>query len=581
MKRWLTGVLSVCLVLVSVGPVGVLAESDVTVKEAVSALATHLYQADYLDGGLAVDVDVAFDGGREGVQGEFEGQVAMQWEPFFAVTLDSSFDGRSFSTWNNESIDFSGMFDLLLSHGQLFFAYDLEAPEVTSQDWESLDWSMPVAQRWSRADSEMDAWLADLVDGPVYDYLEPQLSLTEAAEGDGYLMALQLFETDEEVDELFTLMDDKLGDSGMMRLVDGRLLIMVLQLLQLSDLEVSIELELTQDFFPERLLVEVTDGLQESAMAQVESDSQADEEDVEPYQGNNPSIIGDMSLSFTLTEPEASSVEIPETLMDRYSGLSYEKLYERLKALMDLAVEARDADGASGAADAADDVDDYGLGLGPEDFDALFGPAMSDSGYFRVYAAPFQDFAFDLNVYGSGQSDNVSDFTANLSERENLASGDLSSGQRLALLQAVVASPTTSPTFEELDENFQDYHVMAYPYEISSNRASEGWTFAWDTKELMGYRVFSDQLMDRADLALTEAEIEALLADDATVLNDVIAAFGEDWQGALTLQDGAEEENQMHFSWRYYTDRPAGWITVTTDDSLKILDYQLSGFSLD
>ena len=578
MKRWLTGVLSVCLVLVSVGPVGVLAESDVTVKEAVSALATHLYQADYLDGGLAVDVDVAFDGGREGVQGEFEGQVAMQWEPFFAVTLDSSFDGRSFSTWNNESIDFSGMFDLLLSHGQLFFAYDLEAPEVTSQDWESLDWSMPVAQRWSRADSEMDAWLADLVDGPVYDYLEPQLSLTEAAEGDGYLMALQLFETDEEVDELFTLMDDKLGDSGMMRLVDGRLLIMVLQLLQLSDLEVSIELELTQDFFPERLLVEVTDGLEESAMAQVESDSQADEEDVEPYQGNNPSIIGDMSLSFTLTEPEASSVEIPETLMDRYSGLSYEKLYERLKALMDLAVEARDADGASGA---ADDMDDYGLGLGLEDFDALFGPAMSDSGYFRVYAAPFQDFAFDLNVYGSGQSDNVSDFTANLSERENLASGDLSSGQRLALLQAVVASPTTSPTFEELDENFQDYHVMAYPYEISSNRASEGWTFAWDTKELMGYRVFSDKLMDRADLALTEAEIEALLADDATVLNDVIAAFGEDWQGALTLQDGAEEENQMHFSWRYYTDRPAGWITVTTDDSLKILDYQLSGFSLE
>lgn len=581
MKRWLTGVLSVCLVLVSVGPVGVLAESDVTVKEAVSALATHLYQADYLDGDLAVDVDVAFDGGREGVQGEFEGQVAMQWEPFFAVTLDSSFDGRSFSTWNNESIDFAGMFDLLLSHGQLFFAYDLEAPEVTSQDWESLDWLMPVAQRWSRADSEMDAWLADLVDGPVYDYLEPQLSLTEAAEGDGYLMALQLFETDEEVDELFTLMDDKLGDSGMMRLVDGRLLIMVLQLLQLSDLEVSIELELTQDFFPERLLVEVTDGLEESAMAQVESDSQADEEDVEPYQGNNPSIIGDMSLSFTLTEPEASSVEIPETLMDRYSGLSYEKLYERLKALMDLAVEARDADGASGAADAADDVDDYGLGLGLEDFDALFGPAMSDSGYFRVYAAPFQDFAFDLNVYGSGQSDNVSDFTANLSERENLASGDLSSGQRLALLQAVVASPTTSPTFEELDENFQDYHVMAYPYEISFNRASEGWTFAWDTKELMGYRVFSDQLMDRADLALTEAEIEALLADDATVLNDVMAAFGEDWQGALTLQDGAEEENQMHFSWRYYTDRPAGWITVTTDDSLKILDYQLSGFSLD
>ena len=149
MKRWLTGVLSVCLVLVSVGPVGVLAESDVTVKEAVSALATHLYQADYLDGDLAVDVDVAFDGGREGVQGEFEGQVAMQWEPFFAVTLDSSFDGRSFSTWNNESIDFAGMFDLLLSHGQLFFAYDLEAPEVTSQDWESLDWSMPVAQRWS------------------------------------------------------------------------------------------------------------------------------------------------------------------------------------------------------------------------------------------------------------------------------------------------------------------------------------------------------------------------------------------------------------------------------------------------
>ena len=248
---------------------------------------------------------------------------------------------------------------------------------------------------------------------------------------------------------------------------------------------------------------------------------------------------------------------------------------------MDLAVEARAADGASGAADAADDVDDYGLGLGLEDFDALFGPAMSDSGYFRVYAAPFQDFAFDLNVYGSGQSDNVSDFTANLSERENLASGDLSSGQRLALLQAVVASPTTSPTFEELDENFQDYHVMAYPYEISFNRASEGWTFAWDTKELMGYRVFSDQLMDRADLALTEAEIEALLADDATVLNDVIAAFGEDWQGALTLQDGAEEENQMHFSWRYYTDRPAGWITVTTDDSLKILDYQLSGFSLE
>ena len=82
-------------------------------------------------------------------------------------------------------------------------------------------------------------------------------------------------------------------------------------------------------------------------------------------------------------------------------------------------------------------------------------------------------------------------------------------------------------------------------------------------------------------LALTEAEIEALLADDATVLNDVIAAFGEDWQGALTLQDGAEEENQMHFSWRYYTDRPAGWITVTTDDSLNILDYQLSGFSLE
>lgn len=318
MKRWLTGVLSVCLVLVSVGPMGVLAESDVTVKEAVSALATHLYQADYLDGDLAVDVDVAFDGGREGVQGEFEGQVAMQWEPFFAVTLDSSFDGRSFSTWNNESTDFAGIFDLLLSHGQLFFAYDLEAPEVTSQDWESLDWLMPVAQRWSRADSEMDAWLADLVDGPVYDYLEPQLSLTEVAEGEGYLMTLQLFETDEEVDELFTLMDDKLGDSGMMRLVDGRLLIMVLQLLQLSDLEVSIELELTQDFFPERLLVEVTDGLEESAMAQVESDSQADEEDVEPYQGNNPSIIGDMSLSFTLTEPEASSVEIPETLMDRY-----------------------------------------------------------------------------------------------------------------------------------------------------------------------------------------------------------------------------------------------------------------------
>ena len=122
---------------------------------------------------------------------------------------------------------------------------------------------------------------------------------------------------------------------------------------------------------------------------------------------------------------------------------------------------------------------------------------------------------------------------------------------------------------------------MAYLYEISFNRASEGWTFAWDTKELMGYRVFSDQLMDRADLALNEAEIEALLADDATVLNDVIAAFGEDWQGALTLQDGAEEENQMHFSWRYYTDRPAGWITVTTDDSLKILDYQLSGFSLE
>lgn len=114
----------------------------------------------------------------------------------------------------------------------------------------------------------------------------------------------------------------------------------------------------------------------------------------------------------------------------------------------------------------------------------------------------------------------------------------------LEKVQEVINHPDALPSFSEVDENYKDYYFEFIQDEMSYITGTYSMTYDWASKDLIQLEV-GQANYGRANLTVTQAEIDELKQSDKLNIQDVIDVVGDNWTYVQNLQ-----ENSHSFIWQ-------------------------------
>lgn len=144
------------------------------------------------------------------------------------------------------------------------------------------------------------------------------------------------------------------------------------------------------------------------------------------------------------------------------------------------------------------------------------------------------------------------------------------SEEDLALVKDTLANLSSLPSFEDLDAAYEDYDFSFIQDEMTYISGSQSFTYAWDSKELLKYEV-GQANYGRANLTITQADIDKLNEIDDLGIQRVIETIGENWTYVYDVQTGNRQ-----FIWK---DPLGKTISVDVTDELMVNKIEAKGLN--
>lgn len=144
------------------------------------------------------------------------------------------------------------------------------------------------------------------------------------------------------------------------------------------------------------------------------------------------------------------------------------------------------------------------------------------------------------------------------------------SEEDLELVKDTLANLTSLPSFEALDAAYEDYDFSFIQDEMTYISGSQSYTYAWDSKELLKYEV-GQANYGRANLTITQADIDTLNEIEDLGIQRVIETVGENWTYVYNIQ-----EDSQQFIWK---DPLGKTISVDVTDELMVNKIEAKGLN--